>query len=226
MSSSQPDELSELLIALTDGDMNQRQFVHLQNLLSQDADAQTYFRQYMRLCALLEFERATAEGEQSELRGDGKGSSTFGISGFSGLESPLPNPPFPTLSTTNYPPPATPFVGSWAFSCMVSAVIMGVAMLGAWAYKITHYQHIAEAPSKSAPSDARPEMVFVGRITGMVDVKWSDDPHYLPPPGFAHVSLGRKYILDSGLLEITYDTGAKVILQGPCTYEVESTAGG
>ncbi|MCD4726039.1 MAG: hypothetical protein K8R46_00100, partial [Pirellulales bacterium] len=73
---------------------------------------------------------------------------------------------------------------------------------------------------------ARQEMVFVGRITGMVDVKWSDDPRYLPPPDFAHVPLGRKYKLDSGLMQITYDSGAKVILEGPCTYEVESTAGG
>ena len=38
--------------------------------------------------------------------------------------------------------------------------------------------------------------------------------------------MGRKYALASGLLEITYDTGAKVILQGPCTYEVESANGG
>ncbi len=227
MSSSQPDELSELLIALTDGDINQRQFVHLQNLLSQDADAQTYFRQYMRLCALLEFERATAKDEQSELRGDGNGNSAAGISGFSGLESPLPNPPFPTLSTTNYPLPTSHFsVGSWAFSCMVATVIMGVMLLVFWAMKVTHHQHIAEAPAQSAPSDVRPEMVFVGRITGMLDVQWSDDPRYLPPPDFAHVPLDRKYKLDSGLLEITYDSGAKVILQGPCTYEVESRTGG
>ena len=40
------------------------------------------------------------------------------------------------------------------------------------------------------------------------------------------VPLGRKYALASGFLEITYDTGAKVILQGPCTYEVESASGG
>ena len=32
--------------------------------------------------------------------------------------------------------------------------------------------------------------------------------------------------LRSGLLEITYDTGAKVILQGPMTYQVDSAAGG
>ncbi len=130
-------------------------------------------------------------------------------------------------STSNYPTPATPFVGSWAFSCMVSAVIMGMMRLGFWAIKVTHHQHIAEAPAKSVPSDARPEMVFVGRITGMVDVKWSDDPRFLPPlSSRAYVPLGRKYILSSGLLEITYDSGAKVILEGPCTYEVESTAGG
>ena len=40
------------------------------------------------------------------------------------------------------------------------------------------------------------------------------------------VSLGDKFTLVSGLLEITYDTGAKVILQGPVTYKVESVAGG
>ena len=39
------------------------------------------------------------------------------------------------------------------------------------------------------------------------------------------VPLGRKYALASGLMEITYDTGAKVILQGPATYEMEANGG-
>ena len=56
----------------------------------------------------------------------------------------------------------------------------------------------------------------VGRITGMVDCKWN---------GGSRVSLGQKFDLASGLMEITYDTGAKVILQGPVTYEVESNGG-
>ena len=46
----------------------------------------------------------------------------------------------------------------------------------------------------------------------MVDCKWN---------GGSRVSLGQKCHLASGLMEITYDTGAKVILQGPVTYEVE-----
>ena len=40
------------------------------------------------------------------------------------------------------------------------------------------------------------------------------------------VPVGAKYSLASGFMEITYDSGAKVILQGPCTYEVESALGG
>ena len=55
----------------------------------------------------------------------------------------------------------------------------------------------------------------------MVDCKWAGAA--LDSPG---VPLGRKYELASGLMEITYDTGAKVILQGPVTYEVESPNGG
>ena len=39
------------------------------------------------------------------------------------------------------------------------------------------------------------------------------------------VPLGRKYELTSGLMEITYDSGAKVILQGPVTFDVEANGG-
>ena len=40
------------------------------------------------------------------------------------------------------------------------------------------------------------------------------------------IHLNDRLVLRSGLLEITYDTGAKVILQGPVTYRVDSAAGG
>jgi hypothetical protein len=65
---------------------------------------------------------------------------------------------------------------------------------------------------------------IVGRITGMADCQWAD-PSTQAING-AYVRLNRKYALASGLMEITYDTGAKVVLQGPVTYEVESPAGG
>jgi hypothetical protein len=40
------------------------------------------------------------------------------------------------------------------------------------------------------------------------------------------IALGDRFTLRSGFLEITYDTGAKVLLQGRVAYEVESTNGG
>jgi hypothetical protein len=39
------------------------------------------------------------------------------------------------------------------------------------------------------------------------------------------VSFGDKLTIVSGLLEITFDTGAKVILQGPCRFNVETNGG-
>ena len=50
----------------------------------------------------------------------------------------------------------------------------------------------------------------------MVDCKWN---------GSSRVSLGQRFDLASGLMEITYDIGAKVILQGPVTYSVEANGG-
>ena len=70
------------------------------------------------------------------------------------------------------------------------------------------------------PSQREPEPYLVAQISGMADCRWSKDGR--PPYGYDGVPVGRRFKLDSGLLEITYRTGAKVVLQGPVTYEVES----
>lgn len=51
-------------------------------------------------------------------------------------------------------------------------------------------------------------------------------PTFQVPSRQSFIYLGDQLAIASGLLELTYDTGAKVILQGPCTYEVESATGG
>ena len=75
--------------------------------------------------------------------------------------------------------------------------------------------------SKASKAD---HLEFVGHITGMVDVQWSD--LQTATVHGANVPLGRKFALSSGLMEITYNSGAKVILQGPVTYKVDSRDGG
>jgi len=82
------------------------------------------------------------------------------------------------------------------------------------------------AAGKVEPKKIKPkkeEASVVGYISGMVDCRWAD-PSLKPITPL--IRQGTKFALASGLMEITYTTGAKVILQGPCTYEVESPHGG
>ena len=65
----------------------------------------------------------------------------------------------------------------------------------------------------------------------MANVKWEKGSRFKvqgsrPDNQHALVALGDKFAMSSGLLEISYDSGAKVILQGPAVYKVESAAGG
>jgi hypothetical protein len=110
-------------------------------------------------------------------------------------------------------------------------------------------------PSPASGKGVEGEGKVVGRITGAVGCKWAEkgtvpfcprgglSPFPRKGSGFrgqrsgannqqstinnhqSLVSLGQNFALASGLLEITYHTGAKVILQGPATYEVEANGG-
>ena len=110
------------------------------------------------------------------------------------------------------------------FSLLVASVVTGLGLLASSLVYVTHRQQLADNMPIPAPYVTRSDIKFVGQVTGMADVKWSDDQ--TATVHGANVSLGRKYAMASGLMEITYDTGAKVILQGPVTYEVDSLAGG
>ena len=112
--------------------------------------------------------------------------------------------------------------GGWTLSYLTATVILGVMLLSAWAYKISSHQGQIALPSTHGfIEDTRPE--YVARITGMKDCRSADGlPIYLGSSAI----LGRKFSLSSGLLELTYRSGARVILEGPCEYTVDSDAGG
>ena len=164
-----------------------------------------------------------------ELLRYGSGDSGFGVRDSGREENALPNfalelSPFPTLSTTHHPLP-TNFVGGPVFSYMVATVVLCVMLLGFWAYKITHVAEVAEGKGKpSIDSPADPRFEFVGHVTGMMDCVWNEGSAGTMVG--ASVPLGREYSLTSGLIELTYVSGAKVILEGPCTYRADSDAGG
>lgn len=201
-------ELTELLTRLCDGDIDQADMDRLEALLIDDPASQDLYRRYMALDVELAW-RAAGRPAPSQ------------------FEPPV-SVPFPTVvlpSASTFGSSASSFSG-FLFSYVMAAVIVSVGMLIGWMCQAPLGQPVANNVPHRATTPLRPvpEMVFVARVTGMVDCQWSD-PKTEPFNG-AYVPLGKKYALASGLMEITYDTGAKVILQGPCTYEVQSGVGG
>jgi hypothetical protein len=116
--------------------------------------------------------------------------------------------------------------GGFLFSYTMSAVLVGIGLLVGWTWRVSYDRRVVHNGPREAAKivDARPDTPSVGRITGVVDCQWADPATATIDQ--ADVSMGRRYALAAGFLEITYDTGAKVILQGPATYEVESARGG
>ena len=109
------------------------------------------------------------------------------------------------------------------FSLLIATVLTS---LGLWIASLVHIsvsEQIAKNSSQRVRSASDRTLERVGKITGMLNCKWAD-PQTETSHG-SNVLLGRRYSLASGLMEITYNTGAKVILQGPVTYEVESNGG-
>ena len=224
MTTSEPTPTSDLagiLTALIDGQPNEEQLASLESLLADDSEALVYYRKYMRLCALLEFERikveeceghqvsdALAETESVSFKDAAAGHAIL----------------LPTFVTNAYQGVIGYFSQEIPFSLLISTIVTGLGLLVGSLVYVTHHKQVADGTHRSTPLAARPYIEFVGRVTGLADVQWADINTSTECGN--GVPLGRKYTLSSGLLEIAYNTGAKVILQGPCTYEVESRDGG
>ncbi|MBN1394305.1 MAG: NPCBM/NEW2 domain-containing protein [Pirellulales bacterium] len=203
------DELARLVESYCDGAISSGERDRLELLLSGGRDAKLFFVAYLDLHAQMQW---LTRGEKQEMENiEAMDAQPVVLS---------PSPLFSSLTPS--------FVGGPVFSYMVATVVLCLMLLGAWAYKITResgpsYVYDSRGSTSSGLSD-RQQMVFVGRITGMRDCRWAD-PDTRTIIG-ASVPLSRKYALASGLMEITYAGGAKVIIEGPCAYKVESSAGG
>ncbi len=217
-------ELARLVELMCDSAIAPAERDRLESLLTGDREAQLYYVAYLDLHAEMQWMMRDEGVEEKAESGSWKADQT-------NPPSPFPLPPSFTLSSFL---PTTP-LGNFAFSYAMSAVLV---CIGLWIFSLMSASSPSNAIVKNNSTDANsrnsttpnvppptlePQIVSVARITGMVDCVWvnADDA-----PFHDRVVFGTKYMLASGLMEITYHTGAKVILQGPCTYTAESTAGG
>jgi hypothetical protein len=132
------------------------------------------------------------------------------------------------------------FASGWPVAYLIATAIFAIGLLIGSLTHVSHNEFVDRSAPTAAehPTGSRLQADVVAQITGTVDCKWEgsgfrgqgsgdgtkDSP--LSPLPSPLIHLGDTLALRSGLLEIAYDTGAKVILQGPVTYEVDSAAGG
>jgi hypothetical protein len=230
--SDQFDALSPLLAALCDGTIDAEGFARLERLLAADPAARRAYFAYMDLHGELTWDHRRTSNDQVPISND-----QFS---FFNDQSPAPSPQpiaLPIIIQTIDSPgsPLASFVGSMLFPYMIATVIVGMAVLVAAVLKVSSNAEVVKSSRPPALRDIQlppPKVEYVARITGMADCKWAQSPESrVQSPALDSrfstlVALGDTLSLRSGLLEITYNSGAKVILQGPVTYKVESSASG
>ena len=108
------------------------------------------------------------------------------------------------------------YFSGWPVAYLTATVITGIWLLSMLAYARIPLAGCNALRADGHQATVEPERRYIGG---------TDHRHgRLQIGGSGHdflsvdVRLGQKLDLASGLMEITYDTGAKVILQGPVTY--------
>jgi hypothetical protein len=247
LASPQQAELCDLIDAMYEHGLDSIMRDRLESLLLADDDACRYYLDYSFLHGVMTL---TADGQSNEQRlaeteprrvmndelpgvvESGPWAADDSAPNLQVSQPQIPDHAFPPIIIESPSPSGSSllsFVNSMLFSYLTAAVIVGVGMLIAGAWRLSESPQVVRHSSRPVTEQRSlslqmPDPTIVGRITGMVDCKWADTD--TKAFNGAHVPLGRRYALVSGLMEITYDTGAKVILQGPVTYEVKSAAGG
>jgi hypothetical protein len=202
------EEIRSLAEAVCNSTLTAAQYERLNALLATDEEAARVYATYLRMHGLLLWHCRNAD------------------------ISPVSSPALPLVETSPFMPLQTPFfanavsTGGYLFSYSLAVFIVGIGLLIGWACHVPIGSEVAVKRQQPAPTIPAPkqEPTFVGQVTGIFDLKGSAPETGVA--GYTRVVLGQKYALPNGLVEITYDTGARVILQGPCVYQVDSRSGG
>ncbi len=246
------DEIHRLVVAYSNGELTPDGCAHFNRLLAESKTARQLYVEYvyesLELPLLLDIEAEKEEiapfGEVCLDDVDGQ----VGRSNVAGSNA-------PTQNIGNAVPPLL-FDGmlsshglesrlaTWPVAYLIAAVVCGIGVLiGAFTH-VSNPVHVVQGviderhPNPEVSDSTSPNAAkTVGRITGMIDCRWAEASRSKvqgsrlgqsrnPEIPKSLVSLGDTFNLVSGLLEITYETGAKVILQGPVNYRVDAENSG
>jgi hypothetical protein len=235
-------EWESLLIACIENGCDYPQSLLIGKAIDEDPAALVAYVQEMRIHAMLQWryseQPSTAVLEEllPETFRPSDCPQEFAPSGVFASDSAAAQPsdgsaessPFGFLPTALRSPTAAYFSSEASMAYLLAVFIVGVGLAILSVVPVSQLTQTATNKKSGGEQQhtvaVKHEREIVGQITGMVDCKRTDPD--AARSRNTQVVLGQKYVLASGLMEITYHTGGKVILQGPAAYEVESTNGG
>jgi hypothetical protein len=236
------DELWLLVAAMCDGTITTEECAQLESLLRASDDAKLFYATYVDMHGRMLWRFRGSKGAAADATSEQNAEAS--------LPS-LETPPLVLATTSWTHSPSDLTWGMILFSYTAAVVITSVALLLAGVVKAPTYSEIADSfssrqvddpanprddghfatqpnrqeDSKSSIPSSRPK--YVGRITGGMACCWTNPRTKAAIEACGDsVAVGDEIALTFGLLEITYNTGAKVLLQGPITYQVDSPRGG
>jgi hypothetical protein len=227
LDAQQYEELHELIGALCDGAIDTQRFARLQAMLAADLEAQRFYVRYLDIhSALGRLDVDAAAGHESPAASDSLSVPTQSEASF---EDRLPvdaprctAPPVQHPSFISYP---LSFVSSVPLAYIAVVLILGIGLLAVRNWPSGGaLPRPASALSVASGTVPGPEATYVARVTGLSNSQWVN-PNTTAREGEA-IALGRRFVLRSGFLGITYASGARLLLAGPAVYEVDSPNGG
>ncbi len=227
------NELQGLLDRLQDGGFTEQDRSRLNDLLHAGPEPQDFFITYLEIDSGLTWDgRLASDGGQPSLGGDElpPDLSVDAPQRTDGLSSSTA----PTGATEHFPDLCVavfqPFLGGVLLSYLIVAIFLGTGILAASRWNASDPRQAGPrqqaanpaAPSAPSPDGLRGEPIAL--VTGAAACQWAD-PKTAIQRGLL-VPLGWKFAISSGLLEVTYPTGTRVIVQGPATYTANRHNGG
>ena len=182
----------------------------LDAILEADSSAREFYGFYMLMHAHLMWRFRGASATEDEIVDT---RALLASTATEGSATPAPADLGPSLGQTL----GASVFSTWnvLLSYTVSLLIFGIAVLGAFAWNRSDDRQIARGVSQPGAAP-----FYVARIT-KAEGCYPATPGPWAADGL-RLRLGYECYVASGELEITYDTGVKVTLQGPAWYEVNS----
>jgi hypothetical protein len=225
------DEIRQLLMTGLDGDTSDEQRARLNDLLRGSEQLRQSAARFLRDDSILTEEIGTLEKALSFLQQSSEPAATAGADQLLPALARWDRANRPLTSTISANPlwrtmrRAADYVNGHGLAVAAAAAIVSIGLIWQYGTMMAKLDRLYTLTAKTDPADmqrkgprprsgsASPATAPVARVTGLSDCKW--------PQGEAGLKFGdaltpgQRLQLTSGVLQLTYDTGARVTIEGP-----------